>query len=136
MGSGLTVANNEMECIIELITSLKRGILLKGTTKKIINQKGEFLDNVLGPLTKSRLPLMKNILTPSSKHVLASLALTTAASATEAAIQTKPHRSGMTTQTVSNDEMKDVMDIVKSFEESGLLIKVLAKQLKMKQRTK
>ena len=79
---------------------------------------------------------MKNILTPSSKHALVSLALTTAASATKTAFQKKFHRSRMTIQIVSNGKMKDVMNIVKIFEESGLLIKVLAKQLKRKQRRK
>ena len=79
---------------------------------------------------------MKNILTPSSKHVLMPLALTAAASVTETAFQKKFHRSRMTIRIVSNGEMKYIMNIVKIFEESGLLIKVLAKQLKRKQRTK
>ena len=79
---------------------------------------------------------MKNILTPSSKHVLMSLALTAAASVTETSFQKKFHRSRMTIRIVSNGEMKYIMNIVKIFEESGLLIKVLAKQLKRKQRTK
>ena len=34
----------------------------------------------------------------------------------------------MTTLVISNIEMDDIMKIVKSLEESGLLIKVLAKQ--------
>ena len=36
----------------------------------------------------------------------------------------------------SKNEMSDIMKIVKSLEESRLLIKALAKQLKMKQRSK
>ena len=39
-----------------------------------------------------------------------------------------------TTLIVSNEEMNDIMKIIKSLEESGLLIKALAKQLKMKQK--
>ena len=38
--------------------------------------------------------------------------------------------SGMTTLTISNDEMNDVMKIVKSLEESGLLIKDVSKTIK------
>ena len=35
MGSGLTLTKNEMDYVINVITSLEnRGILLKGTTKK------------------------------------------------------------------------------------------------------
>ena len=37
---------------------------------------------------------------------------------------------------ISKNEMSDIMKIVKSLEESRLLIKALAKQLKMKQRSK
>ena len=36
-------------------------------------------------------------------------------------------RSGMTTLIISNDEMNDIMKIVKSLEESGLLIKSISK---------
>ena len=42
--------------------------------------------------------------------------------------------SGMTTLIIANEEMNDIMKIVKSLKESGLLIKVLGKQLKMKQK--
>ena len=37
---------------------------------------------------------------------------------------------------ISNEEMKDIMKIVKSLKHSGLLIKMLVKQLKMKQKNK
>ena len=37
---------------------------------------------------------------------------------------------------ISNEEMNDIMKKVKSLEQSGLLIKALAKQLKMKQKKK
>ena len=45
-------------------------ILLKGTTGKIMNQKGRFLGYVLGPLVKVGLVLMKNVLTTLAKGVL------------------------------------------------------------------
>ena len=37
---------------------------------------------------------------------------------------------------ISNEEMEDIIKIVKSLEESGLLIKGIMKQLKMKQKNK
>ena len=43
---------------------------------------------------------------------------------------------GFTALIISNEEMNDIMKIVKSLEESGLLIKVIVKQLKMKQKNK
>ena len=54
-----------MHYIIEVFKSLKnRGILLKRTTKKGVNQRRWFLANILGPLIKIGLRLMKNALTP------------------------------------------------------------------------
>ena len=43
-GSGITLRNNEIKDIMKVIQSLEnRGILLKGTTRTITNQKGGFL---------------------------------------------------------------------------------------------
>ena len=65
---------------MKVIKSLEnRGILLKGTTRKITNQEGEFL-NFLKPLMTAGLPLMKNVLAPLAKSVLIPLRLTAAAS--------------------------------------------------------
>ena len=44
--------------------------------------------------------------------------------------------SGTLTLIISNEEMNDIMKIVKSLEGPDLLIKVLAKQLKMNQKNK
>ena len=41
-----------------------------------------------------------------------------------------------TTLIIANEEMNNIMKITKSLEESGLLIKALVKQLKMKQKNK
>ena len=38
--------------------------------------------------------------------------------------------SGMTTLTISNEEMNDIMKVVQSFEESGLLIKGVSETIK------
>ena len=85
-GSELTVAKNEIKDITEVIRSLEnRGILLKRTTRKIGSKKGGFL-NVLKPLMLVGLPLVKNVLTPLAKSILAPLRLTTTTSATDAAV--------------------------------------------------
>ena len=52
-------------------------------------QSGGFLGKLLGPLLKTGLPLMKNILTPLAKSVLIPLGLTAAASAADAGIHKK-----------------------------------------------
>ena len=51
------------------------------------------------------------------------LGLTAAASATDAAINKKVLGSGTTILVSSNDEMKSVLRIVKSLEDSGILLK-------------
>ena len=57
------LTNKEIKDIIKVIGALEnRGILLKGTTAKITNQKGGFF-NFLRPLMSVCLPLMKNVLT-------------------------------------------------------------------------
>ena len=86
-----------------------------------IGQSGGFLGKVLGPLVKTGLPLVKNVLKPLAKIIL--LGLTAAASATNAAIHKKMFGSSRATLKISNKEMEDIMKIVKSLEESGLLIK-------------
>ena len=70
-----------------------------------------------------QLPLMKSVFRPLAKSVLVPLGLTAAASVTDAAIQKKIFGSGTTALIVSNKEINDVMKIVKSLEESSLLIK-------------
>ena len=79
---------------------------------------------------------MKNVLKPLAKTVLIPLGLTSAASATDAAIQKKILGSGTTTLIISNEEMNDVMKIFKSLEESGLLIKGIIETIKNAQKNK
>ena len=44
-GSGITLTNNEIKDIVKIIRFLgNRGILIKGTTRKITSQEGEFLN--------------------------------------------------------------------------------------------
>ena len=56
---------------------------MKGTFEKVINQNGRFV----GSLMRVGLLLMNYVLTPLAKNILLPLAVTAAASATDAAIQ-------------------------------------------------
>ena len=95
----------------------------KAQLSKMI-QSGGFLGKLLGPLLKTGLPLMKSVITPLAKSVLIPLGLTAAASAADAGIHKKILGSGNnTTLIISNKDMDDLIKIVKSFEDSGLLLK-------------
>ena len=84
---------------------------------------GGFLGQPLGPLLKTGLPLIRNVLKALAKSVLVPLRLTVAASATDAMIQKRIFGLRRTTLIVSNEETNDIMKIVKSLEDSDLLIK-------------
>ena len=62
------------------------------------------------------LPLRKNVLTPLAKGVLIRLGLMAAGSTTDKAIQSTAYGLDMTTLIISNDEMKDIMEIIKYLE--------------------
>ena len=98
-------------------------------------QSGGFLGTFLGSLLQTVLPLMKNVIKPlaKTKSVLILLVLTAAASAADAGIHKKilgrgKHPSDLTSHNntiliISNDEMKDIIKIVKFLEDTGLLFK-------------
>ena len=66
---------------------------------------------------------MKNVIKPLAKSVLIPLGLTAAASAADAGIHKKILGSGnMTALIISNDQIEDIIKIVKSLEDSGLLL--------------
>ena len=106
-----------------------RGILLKGTTRKTTSQEGRLL-SFLRSLMTAGLPLMKSVLTPLAKSVLLPLELSAGMSAVDAAIQKTIYGSGATALITSNEEMEDIMKIVKSLEESGLLVKRISETIK------
>ena len=99
-------------------------------------QSGGFLGRLLGLLQKTRLPLIKTLIKPLAKSVLIPWGLTAAASAADAGIHQKilgsEHRTSSsascnhpssTTLIISNSEMNHIIKIVKSIEDSGLLLK-------------
>ena len=114
-----------MKDIIKVINSLEnRRNFLKGTTRKITSQEGGFL-NFRRPLMTVGLPLMKSVLTPLAKSVLLPFGLSAAMSGTHAAIRKKIYGSRRTSHLashttpliISNEEMEDIMKIVKPLEE-------------------
>ena len=68
---------------------------------------------------------MKSVIKPLAKSVLIPLGLTAAASAADAGIHKKILGSGYnnTILIISNDEMDDILKIVKSLQDSSLLLK-------------
>ena len=88
-------------------------------------QKGGFFKFLI-PLLKSGLLLLKFVVKP-----LGMLGLTAAASTTDAAINKKNLGSGgHTTLIISNDDMKDFLKIVKSLEDSGILLDGITETVK------
>ena len=92
--------------------------LSKTQLSKMI-QSGGFLGNLLGKLAG---PLMKAAV-PVAKNELAPLGISAAMSAIDGSIKKKMLGSGTTTLIVSNDEMNDILKIIKSLENFGLLLK-------------
>ena len=86
-------------------------------------------------LLKTGLPLIKNVIQPLAKSVLIALELIAAASAADTGTHKKMLGSGRrhssssalhnnaTTLIISNNEMEDIIKIVKSLEDSALLLK-------------
>ena len=79
--------------------------LSKAQISKII-QSGGFLGRLLGPLLKTGLPLIKNVIKPLAKSVLIPLGLMAAASA---GIHKKILGSGNITLIISDEEMNDII---------------------------
>ena len=98
--------------------------LSKAQLSKMI-QSGGFLGKFLSPLLRTGLPLMKSVIQKVP------LGLTAAASAADAGIHKKILGSGHnTTLIISNDEMKDLLEIVKSLKDSGLLLEGVSEIIK------
>ena len=78
------------------------------------------------PLLKSGLPLLKSVV-----ELLGMLGLTAATSATDAAINKKILGSGNhATLIISNNDMQDLLKIVKSLEDTGILLNGITETIK------
>ena len=115
----LLLINKQVSMLLQMVHQLQ---LSKSQVYKI-GQSGEVLGTFLEPLLKIGYSLVKNVLKPLAKSVLIPLRLTPAASATDAAIYKEMFRSDTMTLIHSNEEMNEIMKIIKSLEKSGLLIK-------------
>ena len=102
--------------------------LSKTQISKII-QSGGVLSKLLGPLLKTRLPLIKNVIRLLAKSVLIPLGLTAAASAADAGIHKKILGSGNTTLIISNEERNDIIKIVQTLKNSNILLKGVTKTI-------
>ena len=104
------------------VSSIHKAKFWKTQLSKMI-QSRRFLSKLLDPLLKTGLPLIKNVITPLAKGVLIPLGLA-AASAADAGIHKKILGSGNnTTLIISNNDIKDLIKIVKSLENLGSLLK-------------
>ena len=113
-------------------SNMATNLKLSGAQISKIIEYGGFLGRLLGPLLKTGLPLIKNVIKPLAKSVLISLGLTAAASAADAGIHKKILGSGNTTLIISNEEMNDIMKIVQALEDSNILLKGVTKTIKNK----
>ena len=100
-------------------------------------QSGGFLGRLFGPLLRTELPLMKSVIKSLAKIVLVPLGLTVAASAADAGIHKKILGSGYnTTLIISNDKMEEILKIVRSLEDSGLLLKRVTETIEIQNEAK
>ena len=122
----LLLTNRQVANIRKAFTNyLSTDIKLSKTQLSKMIQSGGFLGKLLGALLKTGLPLMKSVIKPLAKSVLVPLGLTAAASTAVAGIHKKilGSRHNNTTLIISNDEMDDILKMVKSLENSGVFLK-------------
>ena len=82
---GMRLTKSKIKDVIKVIRSLEnKGILFKGTTRKIDSQERRLLS--FDPLIKAGLLLLKNVPTPLAKSILVPLRLKIEASATDSAV--------------------------------------------------
>ena len=98
-------------------------IKLSNTQLSKMIKSGGFLGRLLGPLRRTGLPLIKNVIKPLAKSFLIPLVLTAAASAADTGIYKKLLSGYNTTLVISNDQLEDILKLVKSLENSGILLK-------------
>ena len=120
IGDNVTIFLHKLLLTNRQIANLRKAFAKTQLIKMI--QSGGFLGILLGPLLKTGLPLIKRAIKPLAKSVLIHLGLTTAASAADVGIHKKILGSGHnTTLIISNDEMNDIIEIVKYLEDSESL---------------
>ena len=145
----LSLTNRQVESLRKAFANKSStDIKLSKTRLSNMIQSGVFLGRLLGPLLKAGLPLIKNVIKPIATSVLIP---DVPASAADTGIHKKILGSGCchssslvlcpplpnplssarktTTIIISNEKMKDVTEIVKSLEDSGLLLNKVSKRI-------
>ena len=123
--TNIQVVNNRKAFANNSSTDTK---LSKTQLSKMIQSAG-FLGRLLGPLLKTGLTLMKDLIKPLAKSFLIPLGLTAAASEADPGIYKKILQSGNTTLIISNNKIEDIIKKVKSLEGSGLLLKRVTEKI-------
>ena len=128
----LLITNRQVTNLHNAFASyLSTDIKLSKTQLSKMIHSGRFLGRLLGPLLKTGLPIIKNVIKPLAKSVLIPLGLTAAASTADAEIHKKILGSGQNrplssascihpssaTLIISNDEIEDIIKIVKFLED-------------------
>ena len=86
----LLLTNTQVSKLCKICTNgSSANTKLSKTQLHKIGQSGEFLGRLSGPILKTGLPLLGNVLKPLAKSVVIPLGLTGVASATDAAIHKK-----------------------------------------------
>ena len=143
----LLLTNRQVANIREAFANyLSADINLSKTQLSKMTQLVGFLGSLLGLLIKTGLPLMKNVIKPLAKSVLVPSGVT-AAAATDAGMHKRilgydrPLSSALpyghswhnnTILIISNDEIKDIVEIGKSLEDSSLLFKRVSEKIQNK----
>ena len=108
-----------------MATDLK---LSKAQIKKLIQSEGflgKLLSKLAGPLMKVVMPLAKNVLEP--------LGLTAAMSAIDGGIQKKMRGDGIKL-VIEQEDMNDIIKIIETLENSGILLKGVTKTIEIESR--
>ena len=95
----------------------------KAQLKKLIKSGGflgSLLSKIAGPLMKAAMPLTKNVLAP--------LGLTAAMSAIDGGIQKEMRGDGIKLM-IEDEDMNDIMKIIKALEKSGILLDGVGKTI-------
>ena len=143
----LLLTNRQVANIREAFANyLSADINLSKTQLSKMTQLVGFLGSLLGLLLKTGLLLMKNVIKPLAKSVLIPSGVT-AAAATDAGMHKRilgydrPLSSALpyghswhnnTILIISNDEIKDIVEIGKSLEDSSLLFKRVSEKIQNK----
>ena len=119
----LSLTNRQVSKLLKAFANNRSAVKeLSNTQLSKIIQLSRFLGRLLGPLLQTGLPLMKNVPKPIAKSVLIQLGLTTTTLAADVVILKKLISARTIAVIISNEEMGDVMKIIKFPEESRLLI--------------